>query len=184
MGIRYNIYIYIKMRSIANIFFRPSCQLFHGIAPQNLKSVYFTKTQKSKYLENKQNIFLHIRGYFIAKNSFVAEETFNTRNRKSNLKSILWTLCHVSLSNIYSGYLHFAALIMEAVKNVVRSADIYRSFYFIRYWGPCLSRENINLIWEITYIIFLANNASPIFPACKTREVIGFAFRVILRCYL
>ena len=31
MGIRYN--IYIKMRSIAKIFFRPSCPLFHGIVP-------------------------------------------------------------------------------------------------------------------------------------------------------
>ena len=172
------------MRSIANIFLGPhvnfSMELLHRIwnlcISQKHKNLNISRTNKI--------FFLHIRGNFIAKNSFVAEETFNTRNRKSNLKSILWTLCHVSLSNIYSGYLHFAALIMEAVKNVVRSADIYRSFYFIRYWGPCLSRENINLIWEITYIIFLANNASPIFPACKTREVIGFAFRVILRCYL
>ena len=39
-------------------------------------------TQKSKYLENKEKFFLHIKGYFIAKNSFVAEVTFNTRNRE------------------------------------------------------------------------------------------------------
>ena len=45
---------------------------------QILKSVNFTKTQKSRYLENEILFFLqlHIKGYFIAKNSFVAEVTF------------------------------------------------------------------------------------------------------------
>ena len=51
---------------------------------QILKSVDFIKTQKSRYLENK-TFFLQIKnsliiktlikGYFIAKNSFVAEVT-------------------------------------------------------------------------------------------------------------
>ena len=54
---------------------------------QILKSVGFTEIQKSKYLENKQNIFLCIKGYFIAKISFVVEVTFNTRNRELNLKN-------------------------------------------------------------------------------------------------
>ena len=47
---------------------------------QILKCVDFIKTQKSRYLENetyfssnKKNHELHIKGYFIAKNSFVAE---------------------------------------------------------------------------------------------------------------
>ena len=53
---------------------------------QILKFVDFTKTQKSKYLENEilangalsnQTIHkLHIKGYFVAKNSFVAEIIF------------------------------------------------------------------------------------------------------------
>ena len=49
-----------------------------------LKSVDFTKTQKPRYLENETLFFLQIKkfinyitGYFIAKNSFVAEVTFN-----------------------------------------------------------------------------------------------------------
>ena len=58
---------------------------------QVLKSVNFTKIQKSKYLENKENIIFCacIKGYFIAKNSFVAEVTFNTRNRELNFKNTL-----------------------------------------------------------------------------------------------
>ena len=56
---------------------------------QILKSVGFTKTQKSKYLENKENIFLWIKGYFIAKNSFVVEVIFNTRYRELELKNSL-----------------------------------------------------------------------------------------------
>ena len=48
---------------------------------QILKSVDFTKTQKSRYLEN-ETFFLQIKtlcikGYFMARNSFVAEVTFN-----------------------------------------------------------------------------------------------------------
>ena len=58
---------------------------------QILKFVDFIKTQKSKYLENKTLFFLqikktllynytsiHIKGYFIVKNSFVAEVTFKS----------------------------------------------------------------------------------------------------------
>ena len=48
---------------------------------QILECVDFIKTQKSRYLENETLYFssniknheLHIKGYFIAKNSFVAE---------------------------------------------------------------------------------------------------------------
>ena len=49
---------------------------------QILKSVDFRKTQKSRYLKNVTFFLqngkireLHIKGYFIAKNSFVAEVT-------------------------------------------------------------------------------------------------------------
>ena len=44
---------------------------------QILKSVDLTKTQKSRYLE-KETLFLQIqiKGYFMAKNSFVVEITF------------------------------------------------------------------------------------------------------------
>ena len=49
-----------------------------------LGSVDFTKSQKPRYLENeasfslqiKQIHKLHIKGYFVAENSFVAEVTF------------------------------------------------------------------------------------------------------------
>ena len=56
------------------------------MASQILRSADFTKSQKPRYLENK-TLFsfqikkiheLHIRGYFMAKNSFVAEVTFKT----------------------------------------------------------------------------------------------------------
>ena len=53
---------------------------------QILKSVDFTKTQKSKYLENKENIFYASRATLLQKNSFVAEVTFNTRNSELNFK--------------------------------------------------------------------------------------------------
>ena len=49
---------------------------------QILKSVNFTKIQKSRYLKNETFFLqnekiheLHIKGYFIAKNSFVADVT-------------------------------------------------------------------------------------------------------------
>ena len=46
----------------------------------------FTKTQKSGYLENKALFFLqiktlYIKGCFIAKNSFLGEETFKLKER-------------------------------------------------------------------------------------------------------
>ena len=52
---------------------------------QILKSVHFIKTQKSRYLENETLFFLQMKkfinytskSYFIGKNSFVAEVTFN-----------------------------------------------------------------------------------------------------------
>ena len=48
---------------------------------QILKSAGVTKAQKSRYLENKTLFFLqikklHIKQYFMTKNSFVAEVTF------------------------------------------------------------------------------------------------------------
>ena len=56
---------------------------------QILKPVDFIKTQKSRYLENKTLFFLqikkhklHIKGYFIAKSSFVAEVTFKNNRQK------------------------------------------------------------------------------------------------------
>ena len=51
-------------------------------------------------------------------------------------------LLHIK-SRIYPAY-----IFMNTVKNVVRNADISTSFYFIKYWALCLSRENINLNWE------------------------------------
>ena len=54
---------------------------------QILKSVDFTKTQKSQYLEHKTFSFLyikkfinyiHIKDYLTAKNTFVAEVTFKS----------------------------------------------------------------------------------------------------------
>ena len=35
---------------------------------------------------------------------------------------------------------------MGTYKNVVFNADISMSFYFIKYWAPYLTQENINLI--------------------------------------
>ena len=53
---------------------------------QILKFVDFTKTKKSRYFEN-QTFFssnkkvhsLHVKDYFMAKNTFVAEVTFNIK---------------------------------------------------------------------------------------------------------
>ena len=57
----------------------------------------FIKIQKSRYLKNetfflpiKKNCQLHIKGYFMAKNSFVAEVTFN------NLPD--YVICNILLS--------------------------------------------------------------------------------------
>ena len=54
---------------------------------QTLKSVDFTKTQKSRYLENETfscqiKKFINHKSYFMARNSFVTEVTFK------NFKSI------------------------------------------------------------------------------------------------
>ena len=54
--------------------------------PQILKSVDFTKTEKSRYLENETLFFLQIqkfvyytsRATLLQKNSFVAEVTFKS----------------------------------------------------------------------------------------------------------
>ena len=51
------------------------CLAMPLMTSQILKYVDFTKTQKSRYLENKIHK-LHIKGYFMAKNNFVVEVTF------------------------------------------------------------------------------------------------------------
>ena len=60
---------------------------------QILKFVNFTKTQKTRYLENetffssnKKIHKLHIKGYFIAKNSFVEEAAFKGLNGSYRFK--------------------------------------------------------------------------------------------------
>ena len=47
--------------------------------------------------EQRKHWFLRIECYFIAKNNFVAEVIFNTRNRELNFKNTLWALCPVFL---------------------------------------------------------------------------------------
>ena len=53
------------------------------IKSQILKTLDLTETQKSRYLQNETLFFfkyknsLFIKGYFIARNSFAAEVTFN-----------------------------------------------------------------------------------------------------------
>ena len=67
------------------------------VTSQILKSVDFTKTQNTKYLENETLFFIqikkireiHIKGYFMAKNSFAADVTFKTCPQKSNKIIIL-----------------------------------------------------------------------------------------------
>ena len=57
---------------------------------QILKSADVTKTQKFQYLESETLFFLqikkihylHIKGYFMTKNSLVAEVTFEAKNNK------------------------------------------------------------------------------------------------------
>ena len=82
---------------------------------QILKSVDFTKTQKSRHLEN-ETLFFSKKNSLITHQRllhyFVAEVTFNTRNRGLNLKNTLCTLCPVPFFHIFSGYLHFDALII------------------------------------------------------------------------
>ena len=60
------------------------------IASRILRFVDFTKTQKSKYLKKETLFFLQIKKfinyttrekYFMARNTFVAEVTFNTMNK-------------------------------------------------------------------------------------------------------
>ena len=56
------------------------------MTPKILKSMDFTRTQKSRYLENETLFFLQLkkiinytsRATFMTKNSFVAEVNFNT----------------------------------------------------------------------------------------------------------
>ena len=60
---------------------------------QILKSADFTKTQKSIYLK-KKTFFLQIKkfieGYFMAKNSFVAEVTFHRKRLVIRKKNGFW----------------------------------------------------------------------------------------------
>ena len=81
----------------------------------NFEICGFHKNTEIEISREKKRYFLRIKGYFIAWNSFVVEVTFNTRNRELNFKNNLWALCSVSLFNIFSGYLHFDALIIDAL---------------------------------------------------------------------
>ena len=55
------------------------------VMSQILKSLDFTKTQKSRYIKNKTLFFIkikkicliQIKGYFMTKNSFAVDVTFN-----------------------------------------------------------------------------------------------------------
>ena len=61
---------------------------------QILKFVGFTKTKKSRYFENETLFFLqiktihllHVKNYFMAKNTLVAEVNFNTKQFLEILK--------------------------------------------------------------------------------------------------
>ena len=62
------------------------------MASQVLKIVDFTRTQKSRYLENETllsfkyiNSLITIKGYLIAKKSFVAKGTFKSRILSNSL---------------------------------------------------------------------------------------------------
>ena len=106
------------------------------ITSQILKSVDFTKAQKSKYLENKENIFYASRATLFAKNSFVVEVTFNTRNRELNFRNTLWTLWPVSLYNIFSVCLHVDTLIidmpwLEALSDLLKVSKVTKNIFLI-----------------------------------------------------
>ena len=65
--------------------------------PQTLKSVNFTKTQKSSYLKNETLFLLQIkntRATLLQKNGFVAEITF----KKVNFNQMLTTIKHKRLT--------------------------------------------------------------------------------------
>ena len=70
---------------------------------QILKYVDFTKTQKSRYFENKIHK-LRIKGYFMAKNNFVVEVTFKFSliARISSIDKSKWVLVSF-ISTIYKG---------------------------------------------------------------------------------
>ena len=64
------------------------------MTPQILKSLNFTKTQKSRYLENENLLFLkiknhelHIKGYCIGKNTFILEVTFISMILRININN-------------------------------------------------------------------------------------------------
>ena len=72
---------------------------------QILKFVYFTKAQKSRYFENNTLFFLqikihylHIKGYFLAKNTFVAEVTLSVKPKAAYKVSKYSVFRHFSRS--------------------------------------------------------------------------------------
>ena len=77
---------------------------------QILKSLDFSKTQKSRYLKDetwfflqkKNNHRLHIRSYFITKNSFVAEVTF--KNEEMETKKLPVGLQDIFKTSILSTF--------------------------------------------------------------------------------
>ena len=91
---------------------------------QILKSVDFTKTQVSQYLENETLFFLqiknfinyiHIKGYFMAKNSFVAEVTFKECKCKQ-IRNFLFPDLFTFTKEIFNGKHYF--LCSAACRNI------------------------------------------------------------------
>ena len=91
---------------------------------QILKFVDFSKTQKSKYLESGALFFLqitkdhllHIKVYFVAKNSFLAEVNFNlvyhslapnlALSKFCSLPDCLNTICVFLVKLVYRGFMY------------------------------------------------------------------------------
>ena len=79
---------------------------------QILQSMDSTKTQKSRHLENESSFFPHIKkiineqnkGYFIAKNSFVTEVTFNQISDQYSFLHPVKVSKNQKFSDIFRGY--------------------------------------------------------------------------------
>ena len=99
------------------------------VTSQISKSVDFTKTQKSRYLNNKALFLLqlHTKGYFMIKNSFVAEATSNLSVDET--ESLLKCPCDIYLisalvseERVIFKRFHFSGCIYESSRKY--------SFYF------------------------------------------------------
>ena len=105
------------------------------------------------------------------KTSFLKEQVENTDLYKPVLNKVM-----TSQEQCVKYNFMVPLIIMDTVKNVVRNADIFWSFYVIKYWTPCLSWGNINLIWQI---IFLADSESPIFLDMIQEKLLEFISRQV-----